>query len=103
MVLREEWQDLFTIMLKQITNRRSIMMKQNKVRTLFINWQSIMYEQLHCRGFEHVEDVSMFTPNFFINYDKNSDFYYTLLADVNYPEYLKPSRKDLPFLPEKRN
>ena len=44
----------------------------------------------------------MFTRNVIINYDENSDFSRTLLVDIDYPEYLQPLNKDLPFLLEKK-
>ena len=33
-------------------------------------------------GFEYTKDISMFTPDFIVNYDKNSDLGYTLIADI---------------------
>ena len=38
-----------------------------------------------------------------IKYDKNNDFSYTLVVDVNYPEYLQAVQRDFPFLPEKNS
>ena len=32
---------------------------------------------------------------------KNSDIVYTLTVNINYPEYLHPLHRDLPFLPKK--
>lgn len=40
--------------------------------------------------FDYVEDISMFTHDFIINYNKNSDLGYTLIVDADYPKYLKP-------------
>ena len=60
-------------------------------------------EPLPYGGFANVEDKSMFTTEFIKNYDKNRDFDYTIVADVDYSEYLQPLHKDLPFLPEKSN
>ena len=37
--------------------------------------------------FDYVEDISVFTHDFIINYNENSDLGYTLIVDVNYPEY----------------
>ena len=51
--------------------------------------------------FDHVEDISIFTNDFVINYNKNSDFGYTLIVYVDYPEYLQPLHKDLLFLHQK--
>lgn len=42
----------------------------------------------------------MYTSDFIMNYDKNSDFGYTLLADVDYREYLQAFHQNLPFLPD---
>ena len=39
-------------------------------------------------------------PDFIISYDKNSDFGFRLVVDVDYPEYLQSLQKVLPFLPE---
>ena len=36
----------------------------------------------------------MFTYDFIINYNKNSDFGYTLIADVDCLENLQPLHKD---------
>ena len=41
-------------------------------------------------GFEHVEDISIFTLDVIINYDENDNFGYTLVFDVDYPEYIQP-------------
>ena len=43
----------------------------------------------------------MFTYDFIINHDKFSDFGYTLIVGVEYPEYLKLLHYDLHLLPEK--
>ena len=51
--------------------------------------------------FDHVEDISIFTDDFIINYNKNSDFDYTLIVYVDYPEYLQSLHKDLRFLHQK--
>ena len=56
-------------------------------------------------GFEYVEDISMFTHAFIITYNKNSNFDYILVVDVDYFEYLQPLHRNpftqRPFLPEK--
>ena len=44
----------------------------------------------------------MFTTNFIINYDENSDVGYTLAVGVEYSQYLHPSHRDLLFFPEKK-
>lgn len=38
--------------------------------------------------------MPMFTNDSVINYDKFSDFVYTLIVDIDYPEYLQPLHKD---------
>ena len=57
---------------------------------------------LPCAGFEFVESLSVFTFDFFINYDKERDIGCTLMVEVGYSKYLQPLHRDLPFLPEKR-
>ena len=44
----------------------------------------------------------MFTFVSVMNYNDKSNIGYTLMVDVDYPVYLKPIRRDLPFLSEKR-
>ena len=56
--------------------------------------------------FEYVEYISVFTYDFIINYDKFSDFSYTLVVDVDSPKYLQPekvviSKKTCTFRDEK--
>ena len=41
--------------------------------------------------FEFVEDISVFTHDVIINYDKFSDLGYRLVVGVYYPEHLQPS------------
>ena len=43
----------------------------------------------------------MFIFDFIINYNKESNIGYVLMADVNYPMYLKALHRDLLFLTEK--
>lgn len=52
--------------------------------------------------YEVVEYLLMFTFDFIINYDKESDISYTLMIDVDYPVYFQPSQRALPFVPGKR-
>ena len=52
-------------------------------------------------GFEYVENISMFTHNVIKNYNNNSDFGYTLIVAVDYPEYLQPLCQCFLLLPEK--
>ena len=67
---------------------------------------------------QFVEYLSMFTFEFILNYNEESDISYTLMVDGDYPVYcisciscimypvypvsLQPLHRDLPFLPEKR-
>ena len=44
----------------------------------------------------------MFTDSFTKNYNKNIEIGCPLLADVEYPEHLQMSFKDIPFLPENK-
>ena len=43
-------------------------------------------------GFEYVRYILIFTKCFMTKYYKNSDFGYTLVVDVDYPEYLELPR-----------
>ena len=56
--------------------------------------------------FEYVEDISMFIHAFIITYNKNSNFNYILVVDVDYLEYLQPLHRNFftqrLLLPEKR-
>ena len=61
-----------------------------------------MLQPLPYGQYEVVEYLLMFTFDFIMNYDKESDISYALLIDVDYPVYFKPLQRDLPFAPEKR-
>ena len=52
-------------------------------------------------SWRYVGDISIFTHDCIISYDKFSDFDHALTADVDSPEYLQPLHKNLRFLPEK--
>ena len=52
-------------------------------------------------GLEYVENISMFTHNIIKSYNYNSDFGYTLIVAVDYPECLQPLCQCFLFLPEK--
>ena len=45
--------------------------------------------------------MTMFPPNFILNYDVKCDIYYLLIVNVEYSAHLQPLHKDLPFLSEK--
>ena len=47
----------------------------------------VLSEQPPYKGFKYVEDLSVFTHDFIINYDKNSKFGYTLTFDVHYTRF----------------
>ena len=47
------------------------------------------------------KNISIFMHDFVISYNKKSDFGYTLIVDVDYPEYLQPLHRDLSFAPGK--
>ena len=61
-----------------------------------------MSQKLPAKGFRIENDLSKFNENFIKNYNEDSDIGYFLLVDVEYPKQLFGSRKDLPFLPERR-
>ena len=44
----------------------------------------------------------MFIFDSITNYNEEKNFGYTLMVDVDYPVYLQPICRDLPFLLEKR-
>ena len=47
------------------------------------------------------KNISIFMHDFIVSYNKKSDFGYTLIVDVDYPEYLQPLHRDLSFAPGK--
>ena len=60
-----------------------IMMKQKKVHTFSISILAINTDgslSLPSGRFGYVEDISMFTPDFIISYDKNSNFCFALIV-----------------------
>lgn len=59
---------------------------------ILIFWWTLS-QPIPCGGFEYVEDILKFITDFTINSDKNSDFGYTLLVNVDYSEYLEPLYK----------
>ena len=61
-----------------------------------------MCKKLPVNGFEWVNDLSEFNEDFIKNYDENSDIGYFLEVDIEYPKKLFDLRKDLPFLPERK-
>ena len=62
----------------------------------------VMSQKLPINGFKWVEDLSEFNESFIKNYDENHDRGYFLEVDVEYPENLFNSHKDLPFLVERK-
>ena len=79
-------------------------MKEKKVHTfnILILTISLVRTLSQPLPLPYVEDMSVFTHDFIIDYDKFSDFGDTLIVDIDYPEYLQPLHKDLPFLPERK-
>ena len=61
-----------------------------------------MSQILPINGFKWVEDLSEFNESFIKNYDENHDRGYFLEVNVEYPENLVNSHKDLPFLAERK-
>ena len=53
-------------------------------------------------GFKWVNDLSKFNEDFIKNQNENSNKGYFLEVDVEYPEKLFSSHKDLPFLSERK-
>ena len=48
-------------------------------------WQTVPYDGYE---FEYVKDISLFTPAFVINYNRNRYLVYTFLEYADQPEYL---------------
>ena len=61
-----------------------------------------MSKKLPVNGFKWENDLSRFNENFIKNYNENSDIGYFLEVDIEYPEQLWSSYKDLLFLPERK-
>ena len=61
-----------------------------------------MSKQFSVNGFKQKNDLLRFNEDFIKNYNENSDVEYFLEVDIEYPEQLQSSHKDLPFLPEGR-
>ena len=60
-----------------------------------------MTKKLPIDSFKWEEDLSMFTPDFIKNYNKNSDIGYLFYVDITYPHDLREKYRDLPFLPDR--
>ena len=61
-----------------------------------------MSKKLPVNGFKWENDLSRFNEDFIKNYNENNDIGYFLEVDIEYPEQLWSSHKDLPFLPERK-
>ena len=61
-----------------------------------------MSQKLPIDGFKWVKDLLNFNESFIKNYDENSDDWYILEVDVEYPKKPFNLYSDLPFLPEKK-
>ena len=70
-------------------------MKQKKVHTFNILIVTINTDGCQYGEFTYIKDISMYTHGLVINCNKNSDFGYTLIVDVDYPGYFEQLRKDL--------
>ena len=81
-------------MFKQLINTYVIMMNQKNKNTyiqyLGFNNQYVwaLSQPLPSARFYFNKDISMFTQDFVINYNKNINLGYTLIFGVEYPEYL---------------
>ena len=51
-------------------------------------YDGLYHRNLILVNMNYVEDISMCTANFIINYDENSNFGYALLDDIDYPELI---------------
>jgi hypothetical protein len=51
-------------------------------------------------GFEWVKDLSIFTSDFILNYDKNAHVGYILQVDVEIPSSIHDYTNDYPLMPE---
>ena len=61
-----------------------------------------MSKKLPVNGFKWENDLSRLNEDFIKNYNENSDIGYFLEVDIEYSKQLWSSRKDLPFLPERK-
>ena len=61
-----------------------------------------MFQKLPKNGFKWMEILSKFNEDFIKKYDENSNTGYFIEVDVEYSKTLFNSRKDLPFLPERK-
>ena len=74
-------------------------MKQKKVHTFNILIVTINADGHQYGEFEYVKDISMYTHDFIINCNRNGDFGYILIVDVDiqntFNHYLRTCRKNL--------
>ena len=61
-----------------------------------------MSRKLPLNAFKWVQKPLKFNERFIKSYNENSDKEYFLEVDVEYPQNLLNSHKDLPFLPERK-
>ena len=61
-----------------------------------------MSKKFSVNGFKQENNLLRFNEDLIKNYKKNSDVEYFLEVDIQYPEQLQSSHKDLPFLPDGR-
>ena len=96
-----------TDMLNQIINTWRIMIK--KIESSYLTYLDAnnlygweMSKQLPANGFKSENDLSRFNEDFIKNYNENSNIWYFLEVDIEYPKQLWSSHKYLPFLPERK-
>ena len=61
-----------------------------------------MSKKLSVNVFKWENDLSRFIEDFIKNYNENSDMWYFIEVDIEYPKQLWGYHKDLPFLPERK-
>ena len=61
-----------------------------------------MSQKLHVNGFSCKKIVWTFNEDFIKSYDANSDKWYVLEVDVNYPKNIFNLHSDLPLLGERK-
>ena len=74
------------------------MSKHKKVNV----YKYVLSKPLFYGRFEFMEDLSMITKEFIMNYDKEDNLSYSFLVDNDYPVYVQPEDSDLLILSEKK-
>ena len=47
-------------------------------------YPTAMSMKLPCREFKYINDISIFTTEYILNLDKNGDYFYVFVVDINY-------------------